>query len=144
NDAELYGAQKRIRELEQQLLASSPSPSSQSPSKTLPIPANTSPSTPSAPPAAGASPSFRQSRFLTPRSLFVVFLMFFLAFFAPRLHSLANSGSEHELVGLRSRDDRLHWEAWELAARERDEGIPSYEESWRRTQEVGQLGDWGP
>ena len=143
-DSELYDAQKRVRELEQQLLASSSLHSPQPPSQATPISTYPSPAIFLAPPTAGPSPSLGRSCFLTPRSLFITFLIFFLACFAPFLHSLANLGSEHELVGLTSRVDRLHSEAWELAARERDEGVPTYEESWRRTQEVGQMGDWGP
>ena len=140
-DAELYDAQNRVRELEQQLLASSSSHSSQSPHQASPISTHPSPSIPPAPPATEPSPSPRRSRFLSPRSLLIVVLIFFLTFFAPFFSSLANPGLENELT---SREDRLNWEAWKLAAWERDEGVPTYEESWRRTQEVGQMGDWGP
>ena len=154
-DTQLYNAQKKTGELEQQLLASS---SSQPPTSSL----NTSPlssisaSHPSPPIlpslvatlspslAAAFSPSLQRSHFPGPRSIFIVILIFLLAFFVPYLQSLANSGSEHELVGSASRDDRMRWEASELANRERNEGVPTYQESWRRTQEVGQMGDWGP
>lgn len=34
-------------------------------------------------------------------------------------------------------------EAWTLENRERNEGVPTYEEAWRRTQEVGRSEDWG-
>lgn len=146
-DSALYDAQKRVRDLEQQLLASSLSHSSQSPSQESPISTHPSASIFPAPPlplaAAAPSPSFRWSHLLACRSLFIVLLIFILPLFASFIHSLANPGSEFEPVGLTSRDDRLQWEAWELAARERDEGVPTYEESWRRTQEVGQMGDWG-
>lgn len=143
-DAELHDAQKNIRELRQQLLAFSSSHSSQSPPQASQISTHPSPSTPPAPPVAESSPSPRRSRFLAPRSLIIVVLIFFLTFFAPFFYSLANPGLENELVGLTSREDRLNWEDWKLAAWERDEGVPTYEESWRRTQEVGQMGGWGP
>ena len=145
-DAELFDAQKKIVVLEQQLLASSSLQLTQPPAFTL----NTSPSSPisaqypSPPtlpsPTAASIPSPQRSRFLGPRRLLIVILIFLLAFFVPYLQSLANSGSENELVGSASRDDRMRWEAWELADRERDQGVPTYEESWRRTQEVGQVG----
>ena len=153
-DAQLYNAQKKIGELEQQLLASS----SQSPTSSLntlpPSPISASPplppalpslaATPSPSPAAASSPSFQRLRFPGAQSLFIVILIFLLAISVPYLQSLANWGSEHELVGSASRDDRMRWEAWELANRERNEGVPTYQESWRRTQEVGQMGDWDP
>lgn len=142
-EAELYDAQKRISNLEQQFLASSSSELSQAPSQAAPILAHALPSLPPTTPAAEPSPSPQRSRFLGPRSLLIVILIFLLTFLAPFLHSLATSGSEYELVGLASREDRMQWEAWELADRERDEGVPSFEESWRRTQEVGEMGDWG-
>lgn len=141
--AELYDAHKRVRELEQQL-ASSSFHSSQSPPQASSISINPSPSVLPASLAAEPSPPPRRLRFLAPRSLFIVVLIFFLTFFAPFFYSLANPGLENELVGLTSREDRLNWEAWKLAAWERDEGVPTYEGSWRRTQEVGQMGDWGP
>lgn len=142
--ADLYDAHKRVRELEQQLLASSSSHSSQSPPQASPISINPSPSVLPASLATEPSSPPRRLRFLAPRSLFIVVLIFFLTFFAPFFYSLANPGLENELVGLTSREDRLNWEAWKLTAWERDEGVPTYEESWRRTQEVGQMGDWGP
>ena len=152
-DAALHDAQKQIRELEQQLLASSSSQSSQSPtsalntshaSQALPISAHPSPPIILTSSATGPSSSTQRLRFPAPRGLLIVALIFFLAFFAPCLQSLANSDLQDELVSIASRDDRLQWEAWELANRERNEGIPTYEESWRRTQEVGQMGGWGP
>ena len=148
-EAELYDAQKRIGDLEQQLLASSSSESSQPPSQTSPVSAQALPLTPPTPPtptppAAGPSPSPQRSRLPGPRSLFIVFLIFFLSFFTPFLHSLVTSSLEHELVDITTREDRLHWEAWELADWERDEGVPTHKESWRRTQEVGEMGDWNP
>ena len=145
-EAELYGAQKRISDLEQQLLVSSSSESSQPPSQASPISAHALPLTPPTPtpPAAGPSPSPQRSRLPGPRSLLIVILIFFLTIFAPFLHSLATSGLEYEPVGIATREDRLQWEAWELASRERDQGVPTHEESWRRTQEVGEMGDWNP
>lgn len=138
-DAELYDAQKRVRELEQQLLdPSSSSNSSQSPPQASPISINPSQPILPAPLAAEPSPPPRRLRH------FMVVLIFFLTFFAPFFYSLANPGLENELVGLTSRKDRMNWETWKLAAWERDEGVPTNEESWRRTQEVGQMGDWGP
>ena len=148
-DAELYDAQNKIRRLEQQLLTPSPSQSTPSPFSTL----NTSPPSPiSAPqpsppgllsPAAALSPSLQRSRSPGLRSLLPVILIFLLAFFVPYLQSRANSGSGHGLVSSALRHDRMRWEAWELANQERNEGFPTYEESWRRTQEVGQMGGWG-
>ena len=152
-DTELYDAQKRIKELEQQLLASSSLQSSQAstsplnnlpPSQVLPTPTHPSPPIIPTSPAAGSSSWLQRSRFPGPRSLFIVIFIFLLTFFVPYLQSLANSGSEYELVGPASRSDRLRWEAWELSNRERNEGVPTYEESWRRTQEVGQMGGWDP
>lgn len=140
-DAELLDAQQKIVELEQQLLASSSSQLIKPPASTL----NTSPSSPiSAPnPSLPTLPSHQRSCFPSPRKLLIVILIFLLAFFVPYLQSLATSGSEDELVGIASREDRMWWEAWELANWERNEGVPTYEESWRRTQEVGQMGGWG-
>ena len=145
-EAELYDAQKRISDLEQQLLVSSSSESSQPPSQASPISAHALPLTPPTPtpPAAGPSPSPQRSRLPGPRSLLIVILISFLTIFAPFLHSLATSGLEYEPVGIATREDRLQWEAWELASRERDQGVPTHEESWRRTQEVGEMGDWNP
>lgn len=141
-DSELYDAQKKVRELQQQLVASSSLHSSQSPPQASPI--STNPSPPVLPTflAAEPSPSPRRLRFLAPRSLLIVVLIFFLTFFAPFFYSLANPGLEHEPVGLTSREDRMNWETCRLAAWERDEGVPTHEESWRRTQEVGQMEDW--
>lgn len=152
-DVELYDAQKKIRELEQQLLAFLSlqfSQSSTSPLDTLPssqaMPISTQPSPPTFPtsPTAVSSSRLERSRFSALRNLLIVIVILFLAFFVLHLQSLANSGSEYELVDPISRDDRIQWEAWELANWERNEGVPTYEESWRRTQEVRQMGDWGP
>lgn len=147
--AELYDSQNKIGELEQQLLASSskstkspPSSLNTSPPSPITAPLPSPPTIPS--PAAAPTPSFQRLRFPGPRRLLTVILIFLLAFSVLYLQSLANSGSEHEVVCSASRDDRMWWEAWEIANRERNEGVPSYEESWRRTQEVGQMGDWGP
>lgn len=67
-DAELYDAQKRVRELEQQLLASSSSHSSQSSPQASPISINPSPSILPAPLAAEPSPSPGRLRFLAPEA----------------------------------------------------------------------------
>lgn len=77
-DSALYDAQKRVRDLEQQLLVFSSSHSSQSPSQASPISTHPSPSIFPAPPAAAPSPSLRRSRLLAPRSLLIFFLIFFL------------------------------------------------------------------
>ena len=152
-DVQLYNAHKKARELEQQLLAflslqfsqCSTSPlDTLPPSQALPISTQPSPSTFPTSPTAVSSSRLKRSRFAALRNLLIVISIFFLAFLVPHLQSLANSGSEYELVDPISRDDRIQWEAWKLANWERNEGVPTYEESWRRTQEVGQMGDWGP
>lgn len=152
-DVQLYNAHKKARELEQQLLAflslhfsqSSTSPlDTLPPSPALPISTQPSPSTFPTSPTAVSSSRLGRSRFAALRNLLIVILIFFLAFLVPHLQSLTNSGSEYELVDPISRDGRIQWEAWKLANWERNEGVPTYEESWRRTQEVGQMGDWGP
>lgn len=149
-DVELYNAQKNIRELEQQLLAVLSLQFSQSPTFPLdtlpPSQVSTQPSPPILPtsPTAVSSSRLERSRFPALRNLLIAIIIFLLAFLAPHLQSLANLGSEYELIDPISRDDRIQWEAWELANWERNEGVPTYKESWRRTQEVGQMGDWGP
>lgn len=146
NDAELYESQKKIRELEERLLVSSPT----QPAQQLPSPPTSSPppqpSTQHSPlvpptsPAAGSGSRFQCSRFPAPRSLLIVIVIFLLAFIVPYLQSVANSASRDELVGPVSRNDRIRWEARELANREQNEGFPTYEEGWKRTVEVGRIG----
>ncbi len=149
NDAELYDARKKIRELEERLLVSSSTQPVQylaSPPLSSPPPQPStqySPPTLPTPPAVVPRSWFQRSRFPAPRSLLIGILIFLLAFFVPYLQSMANTALQNELVVLRSRDDRIRWEAWELAKRERNEGVPSYEEGWRRVEEVGSIGDWG-
>lgn len=148
NGAELYDAQKKIRELEEKLLVSA----SRQPAQQLPLPLISSPaSQPSTqqPPTFPTSPAaeprsrFQRSRFPAPRSLLIVMLVFLLASFVPYLQSVANLASQDELVGLGSREDRIRWEAWKLANLERSKGVPTYEEGWRRTEEIGRMGGWG-
>lgn len=147
---ELNDAEKRISELEQRLAVSSMPLSSQistsplsisSTSKASPFSAYLSPSIAPVPSATGSNPLLNKSRFVTPRSFFILILIFLLGFFIPFLRSLATSGSEHKLVALTSHNDGLCWEAWEAADRERNEAALTYEESWRRMQEAGRMGD---
>lgn len=149
NDAELYNTRKKIRELEERLLVSSstqpvqhpPSPPISSPP---PQPSTQySPPTLPTPPDVQPRSRFQRSRFPAPRSLLIAILIFLLAFFVPYLQSTANTAPQDEPVGLRLRDDRIQLEAWELANREQNEGVPSYDEGWRRVEEVGRMGDWG-
>ena len=115
-DAELYEAQKEVRELGRKLLASnqataaasasqisqsSPSsPSKPSPSSTT----HSSPSTSSTPPAAGAMPWFQLQRSpigiqmnLSPRRLLIFLLTFLFAFFLVPLSQYNNSLSQQAI-----------------------------------------------
>lgn len=149
-DAELFEARKEIRELNQKLLAATattlPVASSSQPSPPSPI----EPSSPtfSTSSAAGARSWYRLSRLpaidtgvnVSLRRLLIFLAVFLLAFFI--LHSQSQV-SRQEVVGLGSREERMRWEAWTLANRDRNEGVPTNEERWRRTQEVGRSGNWG-
>lgn len=149
SDAELYEARKKIRELEERLLVSlSTQPEQRLLSLPLSLP-TPQPSTQHSPPTLPTTPNveprsrFQHSHFCTPQRLLILTLAFLLTFFVSYsyLRSLANTVSQGELVGLRSRDDRIWWEAWELANWERNEGVPSYEEGWRRVEEVRRMGN---
>ena len=102
-EAELYDAQKRISDLEQRLFASSLSESSQPPLQAPPTPAHAlplilSPSPTPTPQVTGPSPLRQRSRFLGPRCLLVIILIFLLTFFARILRSLATSGGNTSLL----------------------------------------------
>lgn len=153
-DAELFEARKEIRELTQKLLAdnqatavaSAVASSSQFSPPSLIEPSSPTSSTSS---AAGAGSWYQLPRLSTIhpevnvslRRLLIFLAIFFLAFFIQ--HSQSSPVSQLEVVRLGSREERMRWEAWKLANRDRNEGVPSYEEGWRRTQEVGRSGDWG-
>lgn len=148
-DAELYESQKKIRELEERLLVSSSTQPAQQPpspliSSTPPQPSKQhSPLVLPTSPAAEQGSRLQRPGFPAPRRFLIVILIFLLAFFVPYLQSEANSASQGELVGPVSRVDRIPWEARELASWEQKDGFPTYEEGWKRIEEVGRMGDWG-
>lgn len=162
-DAELYDAREAMKELNEKLLAGN-----QATAAALAAAASSSHiSAPSA--SASSSSSTTTSSTTSSRSWYqlprlpttnlssrrmLILAIFLLAFFIPHIQSVAqraagdswqaaNQDSRYEVGGLASREERMRWEAWTLENRERNEGVPSYEEAWRRTQEVGRSGDWG-
>ena len=100
-------------------------------------------------PATDAGRSFSLRRIIIMLFIFLLaFLIPYLQIISPRADDSNNSWQEvneilpEEVGDMGSREGRMRWEVWALTNLERDKGIPSQEEGWRRTEEVGRIGGW--